>query len=99
MSENFCAQLHEVVLSLPRYQFPVSEDQLPANGIYFIFEKGESGHHSDRIVRIGSHTGAGNLPARLREHITLNKDRSIFRKHIGRAILKRDKDPYLSVWE
>jgi hypothetical protein len=34
----------------------------------------------------------------LREHVRLNKDRSIFRKHIGRALLQRDKDPYLAIW-
>jgi hypothetical protein len=28
-----------------------------------------------------------------------NKDRSIFRKNIGRALLNRDSDPYLEHWE
>lgn len=49
-------------------------------------------------MRIGSHTGEGNLPARLREHMTENKDRSILRKHIGRAILRQTGDPYPAIW-
>ena len=37
---------------------------------------------------------------RLKEHfINENKDRSIFRKNIGRAILNRDNDPFLEQWE
>ncbi len=93
-----CAMLHALVRALPRHRFPVSDDGIPANGVYFIFETGEAGHDSDRIVRIGSHTGIGNLGARLREHVTLNKNRSIFRKHIGRALLNQARDPYLRVW-
>jgi hypothetical protein len=45
-------------------------------------------------------TGRGTLPSRLIEHfITENKDRSIFRKNIGRAILNRDEDPFLQHWD
>jgi hypothetical protein len=33
-------------------------------------------------------------------HFTIeNKDRSIFRKNIGRALLNRDWDPFLPAWE
>jgi hypothetical protein len=72
---------------------------IPANGIYILFEKGECGHGVDRIVRIGTHTGDGQLPSRLRQHFTLeNKDRSIFRKNIGRALLNAGGDPYLGKW-
>jgi hypothetical protein len=40
------------------------------------------------------------LPGRLKEHfIKENKDRSIFRKNIGRAILSRTNDPFLELWE
>ncbi len=31
--------------------------------------------------------------------INENKDRSIFRKNIGRALLNKDKDPFLEKWE
>jgi len=32
-------------------------------------------------------------------HVNENKDRSIFRKNIGRALLDKNKDPYLKIWE
>lgn len=98
MHEEACAGLHEMLNTLPRYSFGQLDDAVPADGVYFLFELGEEGHEGKRIVRIGSHTGKGNLAARLREHVRLNKDRSIFRKHIGRALLQQDNDPYLAVW-
>lgn len=94
-----CTHLHEIILSLARHSFPTCSAGIPTNGLYFLFEAGETGHEGDRLVRIGSHTGNGNLAARLREHMTQNKDRSIFRKNIGRALLARNRDPYLDVWE
>jgi hypothetical protein len=75
------------------------DHRVPANGVYFVFESGEEGHVGKRIVRIGSHTGKGNLASRLREHVRLNKDRTIFRKHVGRALLPQDKNPYLALWD
>lgn len=54
----------------------------------------------DRIVRVGTHTGDNNLPSRLVQHLNNeNKDRSIFRKNIGRAILNKSKDSFLDEWE
>jgi len=74
--------------------------RIPKNGIYLLFEKGERGHGSNRIVRVGTHTGEGQLRSRLKQHfITPNKDRSIFRKNIGRALLSRDENPFLTDWE
>lgn len=35
----------------------------------------------------------------LQHFVKENKDRSIFRKNIGRALLNRDEDPYLAEWE
>ena len=53
----------------------------------------------DRIVRIGTHRGDNNLYNRLKEHfINENKDRSIFRKNIGRALLNKNQDSYLEIW-
>jgi hypothetical protein len=98
MYEDACSRLHELLNALPRYSFFQLDHQVPADGVYFLFESGEEAHEGQRIVRIGSHTGMGNLASRLREHVRLNKDRSIFRKHVGRALLQRDKDPYLAIW-
>ncbi len=95
-----CDILHEIVRSLKRHHFPFDETTIPQDGIYILFQKGEIGHGTERIVRIGTHTGEGQLPSRLKQHfLNENKDRSIFRKNIGRAILKKANDPLLEQWE
>jgi hypothetical protein len=74
--------------------------RIPINGIYILFEKGETAHGTNCIVRVGTHTGDKQLRSRLRQHFLVeNKDRSIFRKNIGRALLHRDHDPFLPLWE
>jgi hypothetical protein len=63
-----------------------------------------------RIVRVGTHRD-GNFGSRIAEHFLLNErkmaftqdqprphDRSIFRCHIGGALLTKAGDPYLPVW-
>lgn len=97
---HICNKLHQLFHTLPEYSFPFDEERIPLNGIYLFFENGETGHNTDRIVQIGSHSGKDQLRSRLTEHFTKeNKDRSIFRKNIGRAILSRERDPFLVAWE
>ncbi len=99
MSE-MCEALHEWARGKERIGFPFDEDLIPSNGIYLLFEKKEKGHRGDRIVRVGTHRGDDNLFSRLREHFLVeNKDRSIFRKNIGRALLAKEGDPFLAQWE
>jgi hypothetical protein len=113
MSEQ-CKWLHEQLEQLTLIKFPFKLEQLPDNGIYFFYEKSEIwGHGGDnsRIVRIGTHK-EGNFRSRIKEHFLLDEsrmgfdkdkpkpsDRSIFRKNIGRALLNRDGDNYLQIWE
>lgn len=95
-----CELLHKLFCSLPRQRFPFEENAIFNNGIYVLFEKGESAHGGERIVRVGTHTGKGQLRSRLKQHFLMeNKDRSIFRKNIGRALLNKSNDPFLSLWE
>lgn len=95
-----CEQIHALFNSMKRIKFPFNEKEIPENGIYILFEKGEKAHNGDRIVRIGTHTGNNQLRARLIQHfLTENKDRSIFRKNIGRCILNKAKDNFLEKWE
>jgi hypothetical protein len=95
-----CTSLHNLFNNLPRFYFPFDKTKIPLNGIYILFENGETGHELDRIVRIGTHTGANQLRSRLHQHYLLeNKDRSIFRKNIGRAILNKRNDQYLKIWQ
>lgn len=97
---QICHKVHRLFSDLPKLGFPFDTSRIPQNGIYVLFEAGELAHQVDRIVRIGTHRGSNQLLSRLEQHfIKDNKDRSIFRKNIGRAILNRNKDPFLAQWE
>lgn len=111
---RLCKWLHEQLEQLPVVKYPFELQQLPLDGIYFFYEVGEIwGHGGDkpRIVRIGTHRD-GNFRSRIAEHFLLNEskmnfdatqpaphERSIFRKNIGRALLNRQNEDYLKVWE
>lgn len=95
-------ELHKIFNGLERFTYPFENrlNEMPDNGIYVKFEKGESYNNLDKIVRIGTDTGENNLKKRLIEHfVTENKNRSIFRKNIGRAMLNKDNNSYLNFWE
>jgi len=95
-----CEKLHNLFNGMERFNFPFDENEIPLNGIYILFEEGERKGDFDRIVRVGTHTGDNQLRSRLKQHfVNENKDRSIFRKNIGRAILNKKEDPYLKIWE
>ena len=97
---GFCEQLHLLLSKQRMFRFPFDSETIPENGIYILYENGEIAHRTNRIVRIGTHTGRNQLRSRLRQHFAReNKDRSIFRKNIGRAILNRDNDPFIKDWE
>jgi Fe-S cluster biosynthesis and repair protein YggX len=99
MSIN-CDQLHKWANALPIHGFPFDDTKIALNGLYILFEKGECAHGGNRIVRVGTHTGPNQLRSRLRQHFLVeNKDRSVFRKNIGRCILNRANDSYLEKWE
>lgn len=94
-----CIQLHRLFNGMPRYTWDTISDIPFSNGIYILFEKGETYHEMDRVVRVGTHTAQGRLKKRLLDHfVHENHDGSIFRKNIGKAILNAYKDPYLENW-
>jgi len=97
---NICNKLHEVTREGQHFNFTTGYRDIPKNGIYIMFENGEFAHGGNRIVRIGTHTGDNQLPSRIYQHFeNENKNRSIFRKNIGRCILHNQQDCYLSTWE
>ena len=99
---NIALEIHQLFNKQKRYSFPFAHfiKEIPENGIYIIFEKGEKYGEFDRIVRIGTHTGNKQLRSRLNQHfVNENKNRSIFRKNIGRCLLNKTNNPYLSLWE
>jgi len=96
---SLCLQLHTLFNSLPRYRWDTINSIPFDNGIYILFENGEKYRNTDRIVRVGTHRSNGRLRRRLKDHfISENKDGSIFRKNIGKAILNENNHAYLRVW-
>jgi hypothetical protein len=100
--KSLASRLHILFNKQKRFSFPFKQqiNEIPENGIYIIFENGEKFGDLDRIVRVGTHTGEKQLRSRLNQHfIKENKNRSIFRKNIGRCILNKKNSPYLPLWE
>ncbi len=94
-----CHILHQRLSKLPRFCFDGVKEQTLNNGIYIVFEKAMTAHGADRIVHIGTHRSDDGLMRRLDNHLyDKDKDRSIFRKHIGRAILNKRGDSFLTDW-
>lgn len=100
--ESLAVRLHQLFNQQKRFSFPFQEKkkEIPSNGIYIIFEKRETFHGMDRIIRVGTHTGDNQLFSRLNQHfLKENKNRSIFRKNIGRSLLHKENNPYSKEWE
>lgn len=113
-TSEMCDVVHMALERLPLTRYPFDIDDMPDAGVYFFYEDGESWGHCDgekpRIVRVGTHR-KNNFHSRMRDHYTsdsrsmnldtrksLPHDRSIFRKNLGRAILNKEGNPYLNVW-
>lgn len=98
-AEAVGARLHRFLSALPRYGWQDIQDLSCTNGIYVFFEAGETWRGLPRVVRVGTHTAPDRLPGRLADHyIREDRNGSIFRKNIGKALLNRAGDPYLSIW-
>lgn len=105
------AEIYRVVAALPRHDHLTPRRELPTDGVYLFFERGETvsldGATVDRIVRVGTHNRDGNFRQRIRQHYGHvssfggNKNGSVFRLHLGGALLRRrdHRDPRLPGWE
>lgn len=103
-------EVYALIRLLPRLNHRTLRKQLPANGIYVFFERGEvvqwRSRVIDRIVRVGTHRGDGRFRTRIRQHygkvrsLGGNKNSSVFRKHVGGALLRKANphDPRLEEW-
>ncbi|MCD6513525.1 MAG: hypothetical protein J7L07_01220 [Candidatus Odinarchaeota archaeon] len=92
---ELCAEVHNLLESLPLFKHDYNSSEIPLNGVYFFYEKGEVCKRcgrvgAPRIVRVGTHEKDDRLRKRLRFHFRGDKSSSIFRKNIGRAILKKE---------
>lgn len=88
-----CARIHTALGTLPIHRDP--GEVTFTNGLYFFYEVGEFANHAPagRVVRVGNHPRSANrLIDRLREHYGADKNRSVFRKFLGGAMIRRD-DP------
>jgi len=96
---NLCTAVHLFFNMMPRMDYQMIAQVPFEDGIYIMFEKGQKHGELDRIVRVGAHTSEGRLKARLKDHfISRNKDGSIFRKNVGKALISKNNDPYLDIW-
>ena len=88
-----CKIIHEILRPLPEYNHRSSNSELPENGIYFFYEDGEFYGHDNkrqkRIVRVGTHRVDGRFRSRINNHYSGNKNSSLFRKHIGGALMRK----------
>ncbi len=83
----------------------------PRRGVYFFFERGEERRESSsglRVVRVGTHAlkdrSRTTLRQRLSQHRGIRKTGggnhrgSVFRKHVGAAVLNRSPDLNCPTW-
>ncbi len=97
---HVCHTLHQFLSGMLKRDFQFDPKCIPKNGIYILFEKGETGHDTERIVRIGTHAGRNQLHGKLQQHFAdEHTEKNLFRKNIGRAILNRRGDSFLKQWE
>lgn len=98
-AEGAALWLHRLFERLPRYEWR-EIDAIPCDdGIIVVYERGETYRGYARVVRVGAHTAPGRLKQRLKDHFEReNRNASVFRKNVGKALLNRAKDPYLDIW-
>lgn len=89
---NAYDKIHKELNALPRYTYLGNGEfsgVIPeGGGVYIIFERGEKYGVYDRITRVGK--AEKSLLSRLKQHFEKeDKDHSVFRKHVGRALLNK----------
>lgn len=99
-----CKIIHQILEDLPVMEYQSHLPTLPANGIYFFYEEGEYSIHGTkklkRIVRVGTHKAQRGLRGRIRNHFRGDKNSSVFRKHLGGALISRrnPKQSHIEQW-
>lgn len=99
--DRLSTAIHQVVWKLPRQHWsPESLQALPPDGIYFFFEEGEETPEGPRIVRVGINESDGRFPDRLRSHLHGNRNSSVFRRHLGTALLRKEghSEALVNLW-
>ena len=99
-----CKIIHKILRPLPEYDHRTPNSELPENGVYFFYEDNEFYEHDNkrqkRIVRVGTHRVDGRFRSRINNHYSGDKNSSVFRKHIGGALMRKRKptDSRIKQW-
>lgn len=95
--EDICKTVHGELGKLLLRQGKAGFD-VPKNGLYFWYEEDELSHGGKpRITRVGTHEKQGRLPARINQHFSGVREGSVFRKHLGGALMKLNAEPEAEV--
>ena len=84
---NLASKIIQLMDKLPFHSCAL-ENNIPLNGVYLFFET-EEPEGLLRVRRIGTHSKDKGLVRRLTDHYFADKNNSVFRKHLGAALLKR----------
>lgn len=97
--ERLCEAVHRQLDLVVTYSAPPT-DAIPTDGIYFWYEGGEVRQgRTQRITRIGTHRESHRLRERITLHCNADRDRSVFRRHVGGALMNRDGEPESEIQE
>ena len=97
--ERLCEAVHHLLDLLDTYSMPPT-DAVPKDGIYFWSEAGEVRQgQTQRITRVGSHREPHRLCKRITLHYGADRDRSVFRRHVGAALMNRNGEPESEIQE
>ncbi|MCL2687592.1 MAG: DUF5655 domain-containing protein [Methanobrevibacter sp.] len=86
--------IHKLFNDAKRYEYPFSEE-IPKNGLFVLFEKGEKFQGENRITYIGSNIKKNRIPKMLNYIFKDgNRDNTSFRKNIGKSLLAKGDSEY-----
>lgn len=101
--QSLIESIYSLLEKLPMFDYSYEPKNLPKNGIYFFYEDGEkcdiNGVITDRIVRVGTHQADNRFRDRIRNHYRGDKNSSVFRTHVGSAIINRNKTLSININE
>lgn len=97
--EEICETVHKELDKLKsRSEKPKGD--VPQDGIYFWYEESEIRQGGgQRVTRVGTHEKPNRLHTRIKEHYGLNREGSVFRKHLGGAIMFQNRQPESEIKE
>jgi len=101
-------EAYTLLLKLPKRNHKTPPKNLPLDGVYAFFERGEkcriNGRKVKRIVRVGINEQDGNFRKRIRQHygnvnsLMGHTTGSVFRNLVGGALLRKAKDRRWKRW-